>query len=174
MTKTRKRRRKLKWWVQSILTTIVIAATFVVMKKTGYLMVNKVEGTSMMPNFHTDNIVLTTNLLKIDRYEVVTATTPSGTEVIKRVIGLPGETITYDGKHIYVNGKLTDESFTYDSCDLDEETEEFVMSMLKGSITLGDDEYFLAGDNRGNSTDSRAYGAVKGSMIHGRVIAKDK
>lgn len=170
----KKKRRKLKWWVQSMLTATVLAGTFGVMKKTGSLSVNKVEGSSMLPNFVTDNIVITTNLLKIDRYEVVTATTPTGTEVIKRVIGLPGETVSYDGKHIYVNGELTDESFTYDGSDLDKETEEYVLSLLKGSVTLGDDEYFLVGDNRGNSTDSRAYGAVKASMIHGRVIAKDK
>lgn len=169
----KKKRRKLKWWVQSILTAIVLVVAFSVMKKTGCLMINRVEGSSMLPNFVTDNIVITTNLLKIDRYEVVTATTPTGTEVIKRVIGLPGETVSYDGKHIYVNGELTDESFTYDGSDLDKETEEYVLSLLKGSVTLGDDEYFLVGDNRGNSTDSRAYGAVKASMIHGRVIAKD-
>lgn len=178
MRNIKKKKRKLKWWVQSLITSVTIVVTLGFLNTSGFVSANVVEGDSMKPNFHTGNLVLTSKLFKINRYDVVTATSPSNVQVIKRVIGLPGETIRYDGKHVYVNGELAKEDFvldkeTEDVTGIDTEISEFYLSTLQGEITLGDDEYFLVGDNRGNSTDSRAYGGVKEEAIHGKVFAID-
>lgn len=106
---------------------------------------------------------------ELRRYDVVTATAKTGTEVIKRIIGLPGETIRYEGRHIYINGELADESFIAEGV---ERSSQSFSANKTGEITLGQNEYFIAGDNRDNSVDSRTYGGVDKSAIHGRVIAK--
>ncbi len=121
-------------------------------------------GTSMQPNYHTNDFAMVSNCLDIDRYDVVTAVSPKGTAVIKRVIGLPGDTITFKNKHIYINGELSDESFIRK----DAEVELF----MSGELELGEDEYFIAGDNRNNSSDSRLYGAIKRNDIEAVVLFK--
>ena len=110
---------------------------------------------------------------KIKRFDVV-VTKYSKTDTknkIKRVLGLPGEkikfTVTGPGKEhngdLYINDKLIDQPIA----------SEFI---IKGTYpatewTLGSDEYFVCGDNRAHSSDSRSEGPIKKSFISGRVVA---
>lgn len=81
---------------------------------------------------------------------------------IKRVIGLPGETIQIIGADIYINGEKLEEHYGKDPI---EDT-----GIAAVPIVLGEDEYFVLGDNRGNSTDSREIGPVKTKNIAGKVV----
>lgn len=82
----------------------------------------------------------------------------------KRVIGLPGETVLIRGGYVYINGEKLDESIytemgtTYISGDFSQEW------------ILGEDEYFLMGDNRKNSKDSRYFGVVTRNNILGKIV----
>lgn len=80
-----------------------------------------------------------------------------GDNLIKRVIGLPGETIRCRNNVIYIDGKPLDDSYAYGSTDNFQE------------IKLGDDEYFVMGDNREVSLDSRVIGVIKKNEIDGTV-----
>ena len=155
-----KKKSFLKW----LLVFVMILGMFVGLKKTGVLAAESVIGTSMEPNYHTRDIVYSTNIKDIKRYDVVVADSPTGIKVIKRVIGLPGDTITYKNRHVYVNGTLTDESFINGGAEIE--------LNLSGKIELGDDEYFVCGDNRENSSDSRIYGAITRSDIFGIVLVR--
>lgn len=155
-----KKKSFLKW----LLVFVMILGMFVGLKKTGVLAAESVIGTSMEPNYHTRDIVYSTNIRDIKRYDVVVADSPTGIKVIKRVIGLPGDTITYKNRHVYVNGTLTDESFINGGAEIE--------LNLSGKIELGDDEYFVCGDNRENSSDSRIYGAITRSDIFGIVLVR--
>ena len=82
---------------------------------------------------------------------------------IKRIVGLPGETIEIIENSIYINGKKIEED--YETTDIDD------VGIASEKITLGGDEYFVLGDNRENSEDSRNadVGNVKRNYIYGEV-----
>ncbi len=89
-----------------------------------------------------------------------------GTYFIKRIIGLPGETVRIDEKgNIYINGEVLEESYGREI--ISPET----IGIASQDIVLGEDEYFVLGDNRNNSTDSRKeiVGNIKRDEIIGRA-----
>ena len=119
----------------------------------------KVNGTSMMTTLHDGDIMIL-NIIgyrfdKINRFDIVVV--DEGNEyLIKRVIGLPGEEIEYKDNQLYINGKKVKENYG------SQETEDFKVKVKKNS-------YFVLGDNRTNSLDSRHFGAFKKDRIIGKT-----
>lgn len=128
-----------------------------------------VQGVSMQPNFHTGELVIVEKVSywgdkPIKRGDVVAAVFPGDpkhTRLIKRVIGLPGETVTAKGGIVSVNGNEIKEPYLpiYGDPPYQELT----------TLTLKSDEYYLVGDNRPGSSDSRLWGAVARPDIQGRA-----
>jgi signal peptidase I len=84
--------------------------------------------------------------------------------LIKRVIGLPGDTVEIRDGEVYVNGEEIYEPYTYGkrtNC-----------GTYCRPIALGPDQYWVMGDNRPNSLDSRSFGPVSGAQIVGRVVVR--
>lgn len=118
----------------------------------------KVNGLSMYDTLAGDEIMILWKLGEIERYDIVVADVEVSGEddvVIKRVYGLPGETISCENGKIYINGNLIEDNYGYG------ETLDF------SPVTLGENEYFLLGDNRAISLDSRVFGAVTKEEIEG-------
>lgn len=84
--------------------------------------------------------------------------------VVKRIIGLPGETVEVKGGVAYVNGEKLDENYINLSGNV-------LSKMETDPIVLGEDEYFYLGDNRVNSVDAREYGPAKREQILERMDA---
>ncbi|MDB8642384.1 signal peptidase I [Streptococcus australis] len=163
----------------------------------------RVDGHSMDPTLADSEYLLVINKLPVDRFDIVVASeTENGKtkEIVKRVIGLPGETIEYKNDVLYINGKETDEPYlkdyiqkfkedklqsTYSGKGFEENGELFrQMAQIAEaftvdkdgnasfSITLKNDEYLLLGDDRIVSKDSRQVGAFKKEQIKGEAVLR--
>ena len=92
-------------------------------------------------------------------------------DFIKRVIGLPGDTIELKKKRVYVNGVLLDEPYVrYLSPPEESSSEDFDVRVQYGPVTVPPDQYFMMGDNRDNSQDSRYWGFMPRSYVKGKAL----
>jgi len=86
-----------------------------------------------------------------------------GPALVKRLIGLPGDAIEFRDRQLYVNGALVVESYVTEACNY---------KCRDAYWELGADEYFVLGDNRNVSYDSRNYGPVNGDKIMAKVVMR--
>ena len=115
-----------------------------------------VDGPSMQPTLKGGELMILNKRSKIDRFDIVVVN--NGKEdIIKRVIAMPGETISCEDGKIYVNDHLQEEEYSRGT------TSDFK------KVTLKDDEYYVLGDNRTNSADSRIYGPFNAKKVKGRA-----
>ena len=152
-------------WVFYI--AFVLVLTWVIITFVGQR--TRVDGRSMMNTLHDgDNLIvekLSYRFSDPKRFDIIVFP-PTGKKeyYIKRIIGLPGETVQIDENgNIYINGELLEENYGAETIQNP--------GRAANPITLGDDEYFVMGDNRNNSQDSRSeeVGNVKRSQIIGRA-----
>jgi signal peptidase I len=97
-----------------------------------------------------------------DALEAVALREPGEDELIKRVVGLPGETISARDGRVVVDGRAVIEPYLPEGVS----TQDF------GPVVVPDGHVFVLGDNRGNSTDSRVIGTIEVDSIVGRAIAR--
>jgi len=92
-------------------------------------------------------------------------------DFIKRVIGLPGETVELRNKKVHIDGTLLDEPYVQYLIPPDEEGAfDFDVRVQYGPVTVPDGQYFMMGDNRDNSQDSRYWGFLPGDYVKGRAL----
>ena len=151
--------------------TAILAAIFIALR----LLIAEphiVSGRSMVPNFQDKDYLITNKLVTyfsaLKRGMVVILHDPANPSrnFIKRIVGLPGEKIKLMGGRVYINGNelpelyLPQGTITPGEGYLNESVE----------IIIPEDQYFVMGDNRGNSSDSRAWGPVKTNLIIGQAF----
>ena len=152
----------------SLYILFVLCAVYLVIHFVGQR--TQVQGSSMEPKLsNEDNLIVDKISYRFhdpERFDIVVFPFRYEENIfyIKRVIGLPGETIRIDEKgNILINGEILEESYS----------KEVIQSPGRAyeEIVLADDEYFLMGDNRNNSTDSRdpSVGNVRRDEIVGRA-----
>ncbi|MBC7813235.1 MAG: signal peptidase I [Burkholderiales bacterium] len=129
-----------------------------------------VQGPSMQPNFHTGEFLIVSRLNYLldqpQRGDIVVFHYPGNPEedYIKRVIGLPGDTVEIRDTLVYVNDVQLDEPYINEPCE---------PGRCRDDVwTLGPDEYFVMGDNRNHSSDSRAFGTVNRQFIVGEALVR--
>lgn len=125
----------------------------------------QVVGPSMSGTLEENDVTIVNKLLynfkSIERNDIVSVKV--GDKVmVKRVIGLPGEYIEYKDNVLYINGEGFQEK------EIKQTTDDFKISDL-GYDKIPEGSYFVMGDNRGNSQDSRDYGPIKKEEIVGKV-----
>lgn len=146
---------KMKKFIKELIPYVVILVA-VVLIRTYLVTPIMVNGPSMQPTLDGGEImILNKTPKKYNRYDVVVVDIGKE-DIIKRVIALPGETVTCESGFVYVNDRKQEENYSQgitEGCD------------KQGK--LGEDEYYVMGDNRGDSLDSRKLGAFKSNQIKG-------
>lgn len=157
--------RNLIEWVIVIVCALLVA--FAV--KTFLLQAFYIPSPSMTPTLMVDDRVLVNKLSYdlhgVDRGDVVVFRSPTPAaekDLIKRVVGLPGDIVEGRDGHVMINGTVLEESYLPDG----------VTTGTFPAVTLADDRYWMMGDNRSNSSDSRVFGAIDESLIIGRAFVK--
>jgi len=123
----------------------------------------------MEPNFYDHEYLIIDEISyrfkEPQRGDIVVFKYPNDTKqyFIKRVIGLPGERVKIENNQVYINGTKLNEPY------LAPGTETVLPLRGYGDVELGSDEYFLLGDNRNESLDSRIFGPVKSDLLVGRT-----
>ncbi|MEG0569112.1 MAG: signal peptidase I [Erysipelotrichales bacterium] len=157
---------KIREILQLILAFLLVALIFQLV----FLSVN-VKGKSMEPTYiegERSIMVRKSKINKVDRYNVVVIKREiketNTSRIVKRVFGMPNETIEIKNKKIYINGKEIEDKIDTSNIKMDD----------MAPVLLGDDEYFVLGDNRENSSDSRdpRIGVIKDreiEAVHGFI-----
>jgi len=141
----------------------VIIVIVVILIRTFIMTPVRVNGESMYPYLEEGDILI---LNKLDssykRFDVVVVNV-NNTKIIKRVVGLPGETVAYKDYNLYINDEEVED--VVKDCT----TNEFSLTELYDYLMIPEGYYFVMGDNRDNSSDSRDYrvGLISESQIEG-------
>lgn len=155
-------------WVKAIILTL-----FLVMIIRFFIFIPlRVDGDSMIPTLHQNNYIVYENVTQIHRFDIIIFDDDAGDTLIKRVIGMPGDTLEYKSDQLILNGEFVEEPFLNDLLTQEEQTftSDFNISVLTGMESVPKDSYFVMGDNRNRSNDSRMFGFVSHEDIVGKAI----
>lgn len=155
-----------------ILETIVFVGSIFIVVYLFLFQPNQIKGASMEPTFYNGNYIFTSKvtykLRDPVRGDVVVFHSPKNNDIeyIKRIIGLPGDTILIQNTTVYVNGTAIAEPY------ISAATELIYGGFVEEGIpiTVPENYYFVMGDNRPRSSDSREFGPVPYESIIGQVI----
>jgi len=149
-------------WLRDVVVSVVVSAIIIIFL---YQPV-RVEGTSMLPMLEDQDRLFINKLAyrvgEIQRSDVVVFLYPHDHEksYIKRVIALPGDTLRIDHGQVYVNGQSIKESYV---------PRQFEDDRSQPEMTVPAHEYFVMGDHRSISSDSREFGPVDRDLIYGKA-----
>lgn len=133
----------------------------------------------MEPTLHSGDRVMIFQLERVDRFNLVAFTPPKheDSQYVKRVVGMPGDTITYENDVLKINGEIISEDYVKDDDsniywdftldDIFKQT--FGLDQQPLPRTIPDNMYLVLGDNRDNSQDSRTFGLISEEDIIGVV-----
>lgn len=131
-----------------------------------------IEGSSMEPTYHDKQLILIDKIsYRISapkRGDVVVFESPQNHAIyyIKRIIGLPGDEVTIKNGSVFVNGKQIEENYLARG----QKTTVEGMSSAELDQKVGKDQYFVMGDNRDRSSDSREWGLLDKELIAGKLL----
>lgn len=153
----------------SMLKTIVLTALIVILVKQFVLTPINVNGMSMDPTYEDNDVILVDRISALGRSQHVVFESPydDGELYIKRLIGLPGDVIEMKDDVLYVNGKAHKEPYVKraDKNMYLRTTEDFA------PITVPEGKFFVMGDNRIKSHDSRHFGFIDADIVFGKSLA---
>lgn len=147
---------------------IILAIVLIVLFSRFFYSPFIVDGVSMEPNLHDKTVALMNRgafvKFELARQDVVVVAYPGDPEnktYVKRTIGLPGETVEIKDSQVYINGKKIAQDYLPGG----------TLTEPDGKWKLASNEYFMMGDNRENSNDSRVFGPIEKRFVRGKVTA---
>ena len=159
-------KRKIKLTVVSLMVFIVVILISINLYKSSTTINIEVIGKSMEPTLHSgQTLKAQKDISKIKRGDIIIFRFPKKNKVlIKRVIGLPGEKIRIENEKVFINDKVLDEPY------IKEQMNSSLDENLPVDFVIPVDAYYVMGDNRNNSNDSRSLGVIPIKSILGKLI----
>ena len=167
-------------WIKDLIWYAILIVALVLLRVFVFTPVT-VSGESMMPTLVDGERNIALKMGDVKRFDIVSLVAPDdpSKNYVKRVIGLPGDTVEYKDDVLYINGKKYDEPYLKEKkaelkeTNPDEDlTSDFTLETVLGQKTVPDDTYFVMGDNRQNSKDSRF--SEVGFIPKENIIGKSK
>ena len=153
----------------SVTSMVVVTAVVVILLKQFVLTPINVKGMSMEPTYQDRDVILVDRISALGRFQHVVFESPyeEGQWYIKRLIGLPGDVIEMKDDVLYVNGEASEEPYVKraDKAMYLRTTEDFA------PITVPQGKFFVLGDNRLKSQDSRHFGFIDATIVVGKSFA---
>ncbi len=152
-------------YLRELVETVVLALIMFLIIRQG-IQNYRIESHSMQPNFYENQFVLVNKLAyrlgEPSRGDVVVFNNPANPreDYIKRIVGLPGDTVDFADGVVYINGLPLDEPYTNPPT---------YGSVSGSTVVVPADHIFVMGDNRPNSRDSRAFGPLTEDLVVGRA-----
>lgn len=139
-----------------------------------YLVVNEFGYKRTEVGFAGHDLFTVSPFRSLSRQEPIVFRSPQheGQYLIKRVIGLPGESVRIENSKVMIANATHPEGFVLDESAYLGKSVVTDRNGMKSAVTLGPDEYFVLGDNRSHSHDSRMFGPIKEGAIMGRVLIR--
>lgn len=154
--------KKYGWFLQARDFTLMLIGLFIVFSL--FVGVSRVSGQSMVPTLRNGEPVFFTRInFNYSRDEVVFAKMPSGSNYVKRIVAVPGDTVDIREGVLYVNGQQEVRLHHIGDTYSQEGIVEYPYTVPEGC-------FFLVGDNREGSVDSRSFGALPAASIKGKLI----
>src|SRR5580693_8713303 len=156
-------RRELRSWGRDLVIALSLSVVIIIF----FYQPVKVEGTSMTPLISDQERIFINKFVyrlePIERGDVVVFWYPldHSKSFIKRVVGLPGDEVEIRRGHVYINGRTLEEPYV---------PAQYVDTAAYGPVQVPHDEYFVMGDHRISSNDSRIFGPVPEGFIYGKAV----
>lgn len=152
---------------QEWLKALVIALILVIVVRTFFISSYVVDGPSMLPTLENgDKLIVNKIGYKVGdfkRFDVIVFHANEHEDYVKRIIGLPGDTVECQRDQLYINGDLIEEPYLEDEKSLGKQvTGDFKVTVPEGKL-------FVLGDNREDSKDSRYFGFIDSEQVVGKV-----
>lgn len=164
MTASNSKEKKSKSELREIIEAVVIALVVTVLLRSFIVDIFRIPSPSMVPTIQVEDRVVVTRFsywfADPQRGDIIVFKYPLDTKVdyIKRLIGLPNETVEFRDNQLYINGEIVEEDYLPDN----------VYTSDFGPIVVPENCYFMCGDNRQNSRDSRSWGFVERDLLIGK------
>ena len=139
----------------------------------------KVDGASMEYSLHDGDQMFMNKLAETDRFDVIIFPSPRGVDedgniplYVKRVIGMPGDTIEFQNGQLILNGVSLEEPYIQEmqATRSTQITRDFTLEQVTGETVVHEGKLFVIGDNRQNSTDGRSFGFINADEVIGEAI----
>lgn len=151
-------------WVQDILSVLIWVLAVILIQ--AYIVSPvEVKGTSMDTTLENGQRLMSVKIFDKERFDIVTLRAPDNPKksYVKRIIGMPGDEIYFEDNQLYINGDKVTQDFLDEDLAISD-TPNF------GPINVPEGQYFVMGDHRTHSKDSRHFGCVNDKDIWGQVV----
>lgn len=172
--KRRRRWKKIRQHTKELALAVVIAVTALAIAFQFFFSVSEIKDFSMAPELSVSDRLIIFKGSEVKRFDLILFKLRGQEPIIRRVIGLPGESVSYENDQLKVDGRRVIEAFLTsqiaESRDSQVQyTENFTLEQIAGAEKIPANQYLVLGDNRGFSSDSRSFGLVDQAEIIGSV-----